>query len=79
MAKQYHVHLNQGDCAPYVLLPGDPSRVHKVTEVWDTSRQVALERRKRDLLDQHTKSPREAPCGAPSQRAIGIKGSAAAK
>jgi uridine phosphorylase len=44
MAKQYHIHLEGGDCAPYVLLPGDPGRVHKIAEVWDTSRKVAQNR-----------------------------------
>jgi len=31
MTKQYHVQLSEGDVAPYVLLPGDPGRVAKVT------------------------------------------------
>jgi uridine phosphorylase len=44
MAKQYHIHLEEGDCAPYVLLPGDPGRVEKIAAVWDESRKVAQNR-----------------------------------
>ncbi len=38
MAKQYHIQLDDGDSAPYVLLPGDPGRVKIVADTWDTSR-----------------------------------------
>ena len=44
MAKQYHIHLEEGDCAPYVLLPGDPGRVKTVAETWEKSRKVAENR-----------------------------------
>ncbi len=44
MTKQYHIHLEEGDCAPYVLLPGDPGRVEKIAAVWDESRKVAQNR-----------------------------------
>ena len=44
MAKQYHIQLEDGDCAPYVLLPGDPGRVKTVADTWDTSRKVAENR-----------------------------------
>ncbi len=44
MSKQYHIQLDEGDCAPYVLLPGDPGRVEQVAELWDESRKVAQNR-----------------------------------
>ena len=44
MANQYHIHLDVGDCAPYVLLPGHPGRVNVVADTWDTSQKVAENR-----------------------------------
>ena len=44
MAKQYHIQLDDGDCAQYVLLPGDPGRVETVADTWDTSRKIAENR-----------------------------------
>lgn len=44
MTRQYHIQLEAGECAPYVLLPGDPGRVHQVASVWDESRKVAENR-----------------------------------
>ena len=40
MALQYHVQLNDGDVAPYVLLPGDPGRVPVVASFWDEAHEV---------------------------------------
>lgn len=44
MSKQYHIQLDEGDCAPYVLLPGDPGRVSQVAELWEESHKVAENR-----------------------------------
>jgi len=44
MSRQYHIHLSEGDCAPYVLLPGDPGRVEQVAAKWEESRRVASNR-----------------------------------
>jgi len=44
MTKQYHIQLEQGDCAPYVLLPGDPGRVELVAGLWDNAHKVAENR-----------------------------------
>lgn len=44
MARQYHIQLDDGDCAPYVLLPGDPGRVETVASLWDSAREVARNR-----------------------------------
>ncbi len=44
MAKQYHIQLDEGGCAPYVLLPGDPGRVEAIAAVWDSAEKVAQNR-----------------------------------
>jgi uridine phosphorylase len=44
MARQYHIQLDDGDCAPYVLLPGDPGRVETVAGMWDNAHEVARNR-----------------------------------
>jgi uridine phosphorylase len=44
MARQYHIQLDEGDCAPYVLLPGDPGRVETVASMWDNAHEVARNR-----------------------------------
>lgn len=44
MARQYHIQLDEGECAPYVLLPGDPGRVETVASLWDSAREVARNR-----------------------------------
>jgi uridine phosphorylase len=44
MAKEYHIQLEKGDVAPYVLLPGDPGRVEKVASLWDEAHKVAQNR-----------------------------------
>jgi uridine phosphorylase len=42
--KQYHVQLEPGDVAPYVLLPGDPGRVAVVAREWESAHEVASNR-----------------------------------
>jgi uridine phosphorylase len=44
--RQYHIALERGELAEYVLLVGDPSRVPKVAERWDS---VELERSNREI------------------------------
>lgn len=41
---QYHIHLKPDDVSRYVLLPGDPDRVPKITKNWDKVREVAKHR-----------------------------------
>ncbi len=41
---QYHIHLKPGDVSRYVLLPGDPDRVSKITKGWDDVKEVAKHR-----------------------------------
>jgi len=44
MTKQYHIQLAEGDCAPYILLPGDPGRVAAIAATWDTAEKMAENR-----------------------------------
>jgi len=39
--KQYHIACGKGDVAKYVLLPGDPKRVEKIAQTWDSAHFVA--------------------------------------
>lgn len=42
--EQYHIRCRSGDLAKYLLVPGDPDRVMKITKFWDESREVACHR-----------------------------------
>jgi uridine phosphorylase len=44
MALQYHLQIESGDVAPYVLLPGDPGRVETIASLWDEAHRVATNR-----------------------------------
>ncbi len=44
MATQYHLQIDSGDIAPYVLLPGDPGRVATIAAFWDEAHHVATNR-----------------------------------
>ena len=44
--RQYHIDLERGELAEYVLLVGDPGRVRKVADRWDS---VELERSNREI------------------------------
>lgn len=41
---QFHLGIDDGQVAPYVLLPGDPARVPLIAEFWDEARHVATKR-----------------------------------
>ena len=68
---QYHIQCKPGDVAPYVLLPGDPERVERISKYWDEKRFVA---RHREYVT-HTGKYKGAPISATS---TGIGGPAAA-
>lgn len=44
MTTQYHLKIQEGDVAPYVLLPGDPGRVSVIAATWDAAHKVAESR-----------------------------------
>ncbi len=41
LGKQYHIRCKEGEVAKYCLLPGDPKRVGKIAEMWDSGELVA--------------------------------------
>ena len=41
---QYHIGCKKGDIGRYVFLPGDPDRVPKIAEFWDSAREVSSHR-----------------------------------
>ena len=41
---QYHLKIDEGDIAPFVLLPGDPDRVPIIAASWDDAHEVARSR-----------------------------------
>lgn len=41
---QYHIALKPGDISRYVLLPGDPDRVPKISSLWDSYKAVGKHR-----------------------------------
>jgi len=41
---QYHIGLKKGDVGRYVLMPGDPGRVPKIAQYFDTAQQMAYNR-----------------------------------
>jgi len=67
----YHIRCRPGDVAPYVLLPGDPSRVPRISKYWDVKKEVAKHRE----YVTHTGTYRGAPISATS---TGIGGPSAA-
>lgn len=40
MSRQYHIQLDEGECAPYVLLPGDPGRVEAIASTWESAEKM---------------------------------------
>ncbi len=40
----FHLKIEPGDVAPYVLLPGDPGRVPVISRFWDEFREIATNR-----------------------------------
>jgi len=45
-SRQYHIDLGPGDLAEYILLPGDPDRIPRIAERFDT---IEVERRHREF------------------------------
>ncbi|MBP1911937.1 uridine phosphorylase [Thermococcus stetteri] len=59
---QYHIACKPGDVARYVLLPGDPERVPKISSLWDEAREIAFHREYRT----HTGKYKGVPISATS-------------
>ncbi|ERH05874.1 MAG: uridine phosphorylase [Halonotius sp. J07HN4] len=55
--RQYHLEVTADEVADSVLLPGNPERVTKVTDVWDTATEVASHREYRTATGQYQETP----------------------
>ncbi len=47
--KQYHINCQPGDLASYLLMPGDPDRVEKITKDWKNKKQLGIKREYRSV------------------------------
>jgi len=54
---QAHLMVDEGDIAPYVLLPGDPDRVLRIGEKMDSFREVACNREFRTITGSYEGIP----------------------
>ena len=59
---QYHIACKPGDVSRYVLLPGDPERVPKISSLWDEAKEIAFHREYRT----HTGKYKGVPISATS-------------
>jgi hypothetical protein len=51
--KQYHIACGQGDLAEYLLVPGDPDRVPKIANFWDSAKEVSRNREFRSFTGKY--------------------------
>ncbi|WP_227376461.1 nucleoside phosphorylase [Haladaptatus halobius] len=54
---QYHIEVGEGDVADAVLLPGNPERVEKITQFWDSADEVAFHREYRTVTGTYEGTP----------------------
>ncbi|WP_049970852.1 nucleoside phosphorylase [Haladaptatus cibarius] len=54
---QYHIEVGEGDVADAVLLPGNPERVDKITQFWDSAEEVAYHREYRTATGTYDDAP----------------------
>jgi len=55
--KQYHIACRKGDLAKYLLVPGDPERVPKITKFWDSVKEVSCHREFRSVTGTYRRVP----------------------
>jgi len=51
--KQYHINCGKGDLAGYLLVPGDPDRVPKIAQFWDSFKEVSCHREFRSFTGKY--------------------------
>ena len=51
--EQYHLACKKGDLAEYLLVPGDPDRVPKIAEFWDSAREISAHREFRSFTGKY--------------------------
>jgi uridine phosphorylase len=55
--QQYHIACKPGDLTEYLLVPGDPDRLPKITKFWDSAEQVAYHREFRSVTGKYKGVP----------------------
>ncbi|MEM4733947.1 MAG: nucleoside phosphorylase [Candidatus Bathyarchaeia archaeon] len=55
--KQYHIQCRKGDLAEYLLVPGDPDRVDKITSFWDSAKEISCHREFRSFTGKYKDTP----------------------
>jgi uridine phosphorylase len=56
-SKQYHIACTKGDLAKYLLVPGDPDRVPKIANLWDSAKEVSCHREFRSFTGKYKGVP----------------------
>ncbi len=54
---QYHIEVGEDDVANAVLLPGNPERVEKITQFWDSADEKAFHREYRTVTGMYDDAP----------------------
>jgi len=55
--KQYHIACGKGDLAKYLLVPGDPDRVSKIADFWESAKEVSYHREFRSFTGKYKDVP----------------------
>ncbi|MFC7042175.1 nucleoside phosphorylase [Halonotius sp. GCM10025705] len=55
--RQYHLDVTADDVADSVLLPGNPDRLAKITDVWESATEVASHREYRTATGRYRETP----------------------
>lgn len=55
--RQYHIDCKKGDLSGYLLIPGDPDRLPKITTLWDSQHEVSSNREFRSFTGKYKKVP----------------------
>lgn len=55
--RQYHLEVTADDVADSVLLPGNPDRLAKITDVWESATEVASHREYRTATGRYRETP----------------------
>jgi len=55
--RQIHIGCRKGDLANYLLVPGDPDRVPKIAQFWDSAKEVAAHREFRSFTGKYKGVP----------------------
>ena len=54
---QYHIQCKRGELAKYLLIPGDPERVHKISRFWDEAHDVSSHREFQSVTGRYKSVP----------------------